>query len=46
MILDIVVEQAPQGSDFIRPDVKANNSCNLLPVALMQAAIADGSDEG
>ena len=46
MILDVVVKQAPQGSDFIRPDVKANNSCDLLPVPFMQAPIADGSDEG
>ncbi len=46
VILDVVVQQPTQRGDLVRPDVKAHHSCNLLPVALMQASIADGSDEG
>ena len=46
VILNIVVQQPTQGCDLIRPDVKAHHSRNLLPVTLMQASVADGSDEG
>lgn len=46
VILNVVVQQAPQRSDFIRPDIKADNSCNLFPVALMQARIAYSTDQG
>lgn len=46
VILNVVVQQPTQGCDLIRPDVKAHHSRNLLPVTLMQASVADGSDEG
>ncbi len=45
VILDVIVQQPTQGCDLIRPDVKAHHSRNLLPMALMQASVADGSDE-
>ena len=46
VILDVVVQQPTQRCDLVRPDVKANHSGDLLPVTLMQASVADGSDEG
>ena len=46
VVLDVVVQQASQGCDLIRPDIKTHHCGNLLPVPLMQASIADGSDEG
>lgn len=46
MVLDVVVEQAPQRRDLIRPHIEASHSGNLLPVPLMQALVADGSYEG
>ena len=46
VVLDVVVKQAAEGGDFVRSDVKAHHSGNLLPVALVKASIADGGDEG